>query len=72
MILRMKITRLGVRIKQLREAKDWSQNELSRRAKVDQGLISRLEDGVGNPGLNTLGAIAKALRVTISELTRGV
>jgi transcriptional regulator with XRE-family HTH domain len=72
MILCMKVTRLGVRIKQLREAKDWSQNELSRKAKVDQGLISRLEDGVGNPGLKTLAAIAKALRVTISELTRGV
>jgi transcriptional regulator with XRE-family HTH domain len=68
----MKVTKLAVRIKQLRQARGLSQVELSRAAKVDQGLLSRLEDGIGNPSLKTLGAIAKALGVSVSELTLGV
>jgi transcriptional regulator with XRE-family HTH domain len=68
----MKVTRLGAHIVQLRQAKGWSQIELARSAKVDQGLLSRLEDGVGNPSLKTIAAIAKALGVSISGLTQGV
>ena len=68
----MKVTRLGARIKRLREAKNWSQSDLTRTAALTHGLISRLEDGTGNPSLKTLAAIAKALDVTISELVDGV
>jgi transcriptional regulator with XRE-family HTH domain len=68
----MKVTRLGVRIKRLREGKNWSQSDLTRAAGLTHGLVSRLEDGVGNPSLNTLAAIAKALGTTVSELTQGV
>ena len=68
----MKVTRLGARIKRLREAKNWSQSDLTRAADLTHGLVSRLEDGIGNPSLNTLAAIAKALGTTISELTQGV
>ena len=68
----MKVTRLGSKIKQLREAKNWSQSDLTRAAGLTHGLVSRLEDGVGNPGLKTLAAIGKALGVSVSELTQGV
>ena len=68
----MKVTKLSVQIKRLREARGWSQVELSRAARVDQGLLSRLEDGIGNPSLKTLAAIAKALGVSLSELVDGV
>ena len=68
----MKVTRLGAKIKRLREAKNWSQSDLTRAAGLTHGLVSRLEDGIGNPSLNTLAAIAKALGTTISELTQGV
>ena len=67
----MKVTRVGAKIKQLREAKSWSQNDLTRAAGLTTGLISRLEAGTGNPSLKTLGAISKALGVTVSELTLG-
>jgi len=68
----MKVTRLGAKIKRLRETKNWSQSDLTRAAGLTHGLVSRLEDGTGNPGLNTLAAIAKALGVTISELVEGI
>jgi transcriptional regulator with XRE-family HTH domain len=68
----MKVTRLGSKIKRLREANNWSQSELTRAAGLTHGLVSRLEDGTGNPSLKTLAAIAKALDVTISELLNGV
>jgi transcriptional regulator with XRE-family HTH domain len=64
----MKVSTLGSKIKRLREAKDWSQSDLTRAAGLTHGLVSRLEDGTGNPSLKTLAAIAKALDVTISEL----
>jgi transcriptional regulator with XRE-family HTH domain len=66
------IRRLGARIRHLREGKDWSQRQLSLAAKIDQGLLSRIESGTGNPGLETIAAIANAFGMTISEFTQGV
>jgi transcriptional regulator with XRE-family HTH domain len=68
----MNVIRLGSKIKRLREAKSWSQSELTRAAGLTHGLVSRLEDGIGNPSLKTLAAIAKALGVTVSKLVDGV
>jgi transcriptional regulator with XRE-family HTH domain len=68
----MKVTKLGATIKRLREAQGWSQSDLTRAAGLAHGLISRLEDGIGNPGVKTLAVIGKALGVSVSELTRGV
>lgn len=68
----MNVVRLGSKIKRLREAKSWSQSELTRAAGLTHGLVSRLEDGIGNPSLKTLAAIAKALEVTVSKLVDGV
>lgn len=68
----MKVTRLGAKIRRFREAKDWSQSDLTRAAGLTHGLVSRLEDGTGNPSFKTLAAIAKALGITISELVEGL
>jgi transcriptional regulator with XRE-family HTH domain len=68
----MNVVRLGSKIKRLREAKNWSQSELTRAAGLTHGLVSRLEDGIGNPSFKTLAAIAKALEVTVSKLVDGV
>lgn len=57
------MTPLTLRIRELREVKDWSQAELARRSGVDQAIISRLESGetqsINFPNLEKL---AKALR----------
>ena len=51
---------LTLRIRELREVKDWSQAELARRSGVDQAIISRLESGetqsVNFPNLEKLAS----------------
>jgi transcriptional regulator with XRE-family HTH domain len=39
------MTPIALRLKELREARGWSQVELAARAKVTQATISRLENG---------------------------
>ena len=54
---------LTLRIRELREVKDWSQAELARRSGVDQAIISRLESGeTQSINLPNLEKLAKALR----------
>lgn len=55
----------GSRLAKARRARGWSQNELSRRTEIHQGLISRMEhDLVKDPGLKTLRTLAITLGVT--------
>jgi transcriptional regulator with XRE-family HTH domain len=56
-------------IRQLREGKGWSQLQLARRSRVDQGYISRLEAGTKkNPSLAVLKKLAKTLDVEVGGL----
>jgi len=48
-----------------RYQKGWSQAELARQTGLQQSVISRIERAHGNPGLNTLLKIAKALDVNL-------
>jgi len=50
----------------LRLAKGWSQSELARRAGTKQANISKLENGLGNPTLDFLRRVAKALDTDLS------
>ncbi len=43
----------------------WSQTELAKAIGSQQPVISRLERGEGNPSLNTLQRIAKALDLSL-------
>lgn len=60
--------RFGKRVKALREAKDWSQEELADRAGMHRTYVSAVERAVRNPTLTVIERIAKALKVPISEL----
>ncbi len=56
------------RLKELREARGWTQAQLAARAKVERSTIQNVESGrVQRP--NTLPHIADALGVTVEELT---
>ncbi len=56
------MTPLTVRIRELREAKAWSQRELARRAGIRQATVSQLETGQARRiDLDTLEKIARAL-----------
>jgi transcriptional regulator with XRE-family HTH domain len=60
--------RLGRRVRALRLARGWSQEELARRATIHRVYLGDLERGVRNPSLRHLVAIAAVLGVTIREL----
>lgn len=59
---------IGQRVKNLRKEKGWSQEELSKKSKLRQPQISRLEAGVHSPSFKTLEKIANALGVTVGDL----
>jgi transcriptional regulator with XRE-family HTH domain len=59
---------LGQVIKQLRERREWTQDDLARRAGTTAANVSRIESGKHNPGAELLGSIAYVLGVRIYEL----
>jgi transcriptional regulator with XRE-family HTH domain len=63
---------LGWRVRQLREAKGWTQESLAGRAGLDRSYIAGIEAGLRNPSTKALAKIARALRVTLSVLFEGV
>jgi transcriptional regulator with XRE-family HTH domain len=58
-------------LRKMREAKGLSQEKLARMADVVNNTIIKIEAGKNqNPTLDTLKKIAKALEVTIDDLTQ--
>lgn len=61
--------RLGQNVRQLREARGLTQEQLARIARVPRATWSHVESGAGNPTLAVLDKVASALQVPIEELT---
>jgi transcriptional regulator with XRE-family HTH domain len=57
--------RIGLRILTLRKMREWSQDELARRAGLQRTHISRIEAGKYAVTLETIQAIAEALGMTV-------
>ena len=57
--------RIGLRIMALRKMREWSQDELARRAGLQRTHISRIEAGRYAVTLETVQAIAEALDMTV-------
>ena len=62
------ITSIGKRIKALREAKGWSQDELSVEALIPKNQVGRIERAEINTTIISLHKIATALKVDIEDL----
>lgn len=62
--------RVGSRIRELRQAKGWSQQMLADHAQIERAHLSRLEDGVKEAGLRILERVADALGVEVEDLVR--
>jgi transcriptional regulator with XRE-family HTH domain len=62
--------RVGNRIKELRQAKGWSQQLLADHAQIERAHLTRLEEGRKEAGLRVLERIATALDVEIEDLVR--
>ena len=62
--------RVGNRIRELRQAKGWSQQMLADHAQIERAHMTRLEEGRKEAGLRILERIADALEVVIEDLVR--
>lgn len=58
------------RIRELRVARGFTQEQLCERAEISIDAVTRIESGSRTPTLSTLVSIAKALGVELSELVR--
>lgn len=63
-------TRVGFRIRELRQSKGWSQQILADHAQIERSHLARLEDGKREAGLKILEKIAEALEVETYELLK--
>jgi len=67
----MSITTIGKNIKKLRQSKRLSQDKLSKLADISHNTIIKIESGaIKSPTIDTVQKIAKALSVSIDELTK--
>jgi transcriptional regulator with XRE-family HTH domain len=62
------VEKLAERVRQLREAKDWSQGRLATYSGVSRAQISRIESGQRRPSAEVLMKLAKALDTTTDYL----
>ena len=60
--------KFGERVRALRTAKGYAQEELAFKAGVHRTYLGGIERGERNPSLKNIAAIAKALGVALSEL----
>jgi transcriptional regulator with XRE-family HTH domain len=61
-------TTLAANLRRLRIARHLSLSELARTTAISKGTLSGIERGAGNPTVDTLAALAGALRVSLAEL----
>ncbi len=63
---------LGAKIAKLRRSKGLTQKQLEELAGFQQGYISRVENGLIQPGLEALAAVAKVFEITLPRLISGI
>ena len=66
------LTRFGKRVRELRKSQGYSQESFAAECGLDRTYLGGIERGERNVALRNIGAIAKALRISVSELTQGL
>jgi transcriptional regulator with XRE-family HTH domain len=61
--------KLGKNLKRIRNEKGVTQEKLQELSGLDRGYISGVERGVRNPSIRNIERLAKALKVSVSDLT---
>jgi XRE family transcriptional regulator, aerobic/anaerobic benzoate catabolism transcriptional regulator len=59
---------LGVRVRRLRGERGWSRRALGSHTDLSERFLAQIEAGEGNPSVQSLARIARALETTPSEL----
>lgn len=60
--------RFGIRLRELRKDRGWSQEAFADHCGIARSYMSRLERGAGNPSLNAIETLAEALDVDVVDL----
>lgn len=60
--------KLGKRIRAFRRAKKMTQEDLAYESKIDYSYLNEIEAGKRNPSVKRLAAIARVLKIPVSEL----
>lgn len=60
--------RLGARLRRLRRERNLTQEGLAERAGVSYKFLGEIERGTGNPSLDTLERVSRALNVEVTDL----
>jgi transcriptional regulator with XRE-family HTH domain len=66
------LVELGNSIRTKRKALDWSQRELAERTGLHRTYVADVERGTRNVSIVNVFRLARALRVTVSELCQGM
>lgn len=66
------LKRFGDRVRQLRKERELSQEAFAALCELDRTYIGGIERGERNVGLKNIEVIARALDVSVSELTNGL
>ena len=66
------LKRFGNRVRELRKAAGYSQEEFADRCDLDRSYLGGIERGERNLALRNIEQIAKALGLSISDLLKGV
>jgi transcriptional regulator with XRE-family HTH domain len=61
---------LAERIKMLREARGWTQEQLAERSAMQRSYLADLELGRRNPSVRTLVKVANAFDIAVPELLK--
>jgi len=64
------VERMAMRLKQWRERRGMTQEQLATKAGLSRGFLARLETARHDPKLSTLEKLAKALKVDIAKLLK--
>lgn len=62
--------KLGKNLKRIRNEKGITQEKLQDLSGIDRGYISGVERGVRNPSIKNIEKLAKALKISVSDLTK--
>ncbi len=62
--------RLGKRLREVRESKQITQEELANRANIYRTYVGHIETGTYSPTVYTMSRLAKAMGIELAELLR--
>ena len=62
--------RVAMRVKEWRDRRGLTQEQLAKKAGISRGYLARLETARQDPKLSTLEKLAKALKVDVAKLLK--